>query len=74
MSSKVFKDILSFILIAFIIAVCYFISWAVITGTIWLVFKALHLSYSLKYATAFWLILVIWKLIPRKKGDSNANV
>lgn len=53
MSSKVFKNILSFILIAFIIAICYFVSWAVITGTIWLVFKALRLSYSLKYATAF---------------------
>lgn len=73
-SNEFFKTIFKLLLVAAIIIFLYFVSWIIITSAVWLLFRMFHIPFNIVLATAFWMALVIWKLIPKKKGDSNANV
>lgn len=68
------KAMLLLLIVTVIIIVGYFVSWMIVTGIIWFLFKIFHISFSIIFATILWLALVVWKWIPKKKGDSNANV
>lgn len=37
----------------------YFVSWAMVTPIIWVIFKLLGLTFSIKIATGIWLIVVL---------------
>ena len=57
--NKFFKAIGSFIVIILILAATYFTSWIITIGIIWLIFKLLNITFTVKVATGIWLALVL---------------
>ena len=56
--NKFFKALGSFIEIILILAATYFTSWIITIGIIWLIFKLLNITFTVKVATGIWLALV----------------
>ena len=57
--NKFFKALGSFIEIILILAATYFTSWIITIGIIWLIFKLLNITFTVKVATGIWLALVL---------------
>ena len=55
---KFFKALGSFLGIVLILVATYFISWITTIGIIWLIFKLLNITFTVKVATGIWLALV----------------
>ena len=53
-----FKALGSFLGIVLILAATYFTSWITTIGIIWLIFKLLNITFTVKVATGIWLALV----------------
>lgn len=53
-----FKALGSFMGIILILAATYFTSWITTIGIIWLIFKLLNITFTVKVATGIWLALV----------------
>lgn len=53
-----FKALGSFLGIVLILAATYFTSWIITIGIIWLIFKLLNITFTVKVATGIWLALV----------------
>lgn len=51
-----FKNILGAIIV---FVAKYFVSWAMVTPIIWVIFKLLGLTFSIKVSTGIWLIIVL---------------
>lgn len=56
-----FKALGSFMGIILILAATYFTSWIITIGIIWLIFKLLNITFTVKVATGIWLALVFLK-------------
>ena len=56
--NKFFKALGSFLGIVLILAATYFTSWIITIGIIWLIFKLLNITFTVKVATGIWLALV----------------
>ena len=56
--NKFFKALGSFLGIVLILVATYFISWITTIGIIWLIFKLLNITFTVKVATGIWLALV----------------
>lgn len=56
--NKFFKAFGSFLGIVLILAATYFTSWIITIGIIWLIFKLLNITFTVKVATGIWLALV----------------
>lgn len=54
-----FKALGSFLRILLILAATYFISWITTIGIIWLIFKLLNITFTVKVATGIWLALIL---------------
>jgi hypothetical protein len=54
-----FKALGSFLGIILILAATYFTSWIITIGIIWLIFKLLNITFTVKVATGIWLALVL---------------
>lgn len=54
-----FKALGSFLRILLILAATYFISWITTIGIIWLIFKLLNITFTIKVATGIWLALIL---------------
>lgn len=54
-----FKAIGSFVAVLLILVATYFVSWAMTTALIWLIFKLFRLNFELRIATGIWLVLVL---------------
>ena len=57
--NKFFKALGSFLGIILILASTYFTSWIITIGIIWLIFKLLNITFTVKVATGIWLALVL---------------
>ena len=57
--NKFFKALGSFIGIILILAATYFTSWIITIGIIWMIFKLLNITFTVKVATGIWLALVL---------------
>mgnify|MGYP004629122799 FL=1 len=57
--NKFFKALSSFLGIALILVATYFTSWIITIGIIWLIFKLLNITFTVKVATGIWLALVL---------------
>lgn len=57
--NKFFKALGSFLGIILILADKYFTSWIITIGIIWLIFKLLNVTFTVKVATGIWLALVL---------------
>lgn len=57
--NKFFKALGSFLGIILILAATYFTSWIITIGIIWLIFKLLNITFTVKVATGIWLALVL---------------
>lgn len=57
--NKFFKALGSFLVIILILAATYFTSWIITIGIIWLIFKLLNITFTVKVATGIWLALVL---------------
>ena len=57
--NNVFKALGSFLGIILILAATYFTSWIITIGIIWLIFKLLNITFTVKVATGIWLALVL---------------
>lgn len=57
--NKFFKALGSFIEIILILAATYFTSWIITIGIIWLIFKLLNITFTVKVATGIWMALVL---------------
>lgn len=57
--NKFFKAIGSFMRIILILAATYFTSWITTIGIIWLIFKLLNITFTIKVATGIWLVLIL---------------
>ena len=57
--NKFFKALGSFLGIIMILAATYFTSWIITIGIIWLIFKLLNITFTVKVATGIWLALVL---------------
>lgn len=57
--NKFFKALGSFLGIILILAATYFTSWITTIGIIWLIFKLLNITFTVKVATGIWLALVL---------------
>lgn len=57
--NKFFKALGSFLGIILILAATYFTSWIITIGIIWLIFKLLNITFTIKVATGIWLALVL---------------
>lgn len=57
--NKFFKALGSFLGIVLILVATYFTSWIITIGIIWLIFKLLNISFTVKVATGIWLALVL---------------
>ena len=67
--NKFFKAIGSFIVIILILAATYFTSWIITIGIIWLIFKLLNITFTVKVATGIWMALVLMeRFIKGSKG------
>jgi hypothetical protein len=53
-----FKALGFFLGIVLILAATYFTSWIITIGIIWLIFKLLNITFTVKVATGIWLALV----------------
>lgn len=53
-----FKALGFFLGIVLILAATYFTSWIITIGIIWLIFKLLNITFTIKVATGIWLALV----------------
>ncbi len=56
---KFFKALGSFLGIVLILVATYFISWITTIGIIWLIFKLLNITFTIKVATGIWLVLIL---------------
>lgn len=54
-----FKALGSFLGIVLILVATYFISWITTIGIIWLIFKLLNITFTIKVATGIWLALIL---------------
>lgn len=57
--NKFFKALGSFLGIVLILVATYFTSWIITIGIIWLIFKLLNITFTVKVATGIWLALVL---------------
>ena len=57
--NQFFKAFGSFLGIILILAATYFTSWIITIGIIWLIFKLLNITFTVKVATGIWLALVL---------------
>lgn len=57
--NKFFKAFGSFLGIVLILVATYFTSWIATIGIIWLIFKLLNITFTIKVATGIWLILIL---------------
>ena len=57
--NEFFKALGSFLGIILILTATYFTSWVITIGIIWLIFKLLNITFTIKVATGIWLILVL---------------
>lgn len=57
--NKFFKALGSFLGIVLILVATYFISWITTIGIIWLIFKLLNITFTIKVATGIWLALIL---------------
>lgn len=57
--NKFFKALGSVLGIILILVATYFTSWIITIGIIWLIFKLLNITFTIKVATGIWLILVL---------------
>lgn len=57
--NKFFKALGSFLGIILILAATYFTSWIITIGIIWLIFKLLNITFTVKVATGIWMALVL---------------
>lgn len=57
--NQFFKSLGSFLGIILILAATYFTSWIITIGIIWLIFKLLNITFTVKVATGIWLALVL---------------
>ena len=57
--NQFFKALGSFLEIILILAATYFTSWIITIGIIWLIFKLLNITFTVKVATGIWLALVL---------------
>ena len=56
---KFFKELGSFLGTILFLVLTYFISWITTIGIIWLIFKLLNITFTVKVATGIWLTLVL---------------
>ena len=54
-----FKALGSFLETILFLVLTYFISWITTIGIIWLIFKLLNITFTVKVATGIWLTLVL---------------
>ena len=54
-----FKALGSFLGTILFLALTYFISWITTIGIIWLIFKLLNITFTVKVATGIWLALIL---------------
>lgn len=54
-----FKALGSFLGTILFLVLTYFISWITTIGIIWLIFKLLNITFTVKVATGIWLTLVL---------------
>lgn len=54
-----FKAFGSFLRIVLILVTTYFTSWITTIGIIWLIFKLLNITFTVKIATGIWLALIL---------------
>ena len=57
--NKFFKALGSFLGIVLILVTIYFTSWITTVGIIWLIFKLLNITFTIKVATGIWLVLIL---------------
>lgn len=57
--NKFFKTLGSFLRIVLILVATYFTSWITTIGIIWLIFKLLNITFTIKVATGIWLVLIL---------------
>lgn len=57
--NKFFKALGSFLGTILFFALTYFISWITTIGIIWLIFKLLNITFTVKVATGIWLALIL---------------
>lgn len=57
--NKFFKALGSFLRIVLILVATYFTSWITTIGIIWLIFKLLNITFTIKVATGIWLVLIL---------------
>lgn len=57
--NEFFKALGSFLGIILILTATYFTSWVITIGIIWLIFKLLNITFTVKVATGIWLALVL---------------
>jgi hypothetical protein len=57
--NKFFKALGPFLGIILILVATYFTSWIITIGIIWLIFKLLNITFTVKVATGIWLALVL---------------
>ena len=57
--NKFFKALGSVLGIILILVATYFTSWIITIGIIWLIFRLLNITFTIKVATGIWLILVL---------------
>ncbi len=54
-----FKALGSFLGTILFLVLTYFISWITTIGIIWLIFKLLNITFTVKVSTGIWLTLVL---------------
>lgn len=54
-----FKALGSFLESILILVATYFTSWITTIGIIWLIFKLLNITFTIKVATGIWLVLIL---------------
>ena len=60
-----FRSLEIFIAALITLFATYFVSWAFTSIIIWIVFQVCKFTYSLKLATAIWVIFTLWDLFAR---------
>jgi hypothetical protein len=54
-----FKALGSFLGTILFLALIYFTSWITTIGAVWLIFKLLNITFTVKVATGIWLALIL---------------
>lgn len=57
--NKFFKAFGSLLGIVLILVATYFTSWIATIGIIWLIFKLLNITFTIKVATGIWMVLIL---------------